>query len=167
MTVSPIWATMPPITDGSTVTLTVIFLPVSLLSASARRLLLIVVERDRGADFGDGLGAGVGGLGDEGVDDRRKFTSPASSHHKADQRRRDRMRTRTEEVLDDPLTEFGGDGLVGERVAQLVVGLDDARDRVQLVLDGRDRVFRFGHGVERRRITLSSLAHRVTYSRGC
>ena len=45
------------------------------------------------------------------------------------------------------------------RRAQLVVGFERARYCVQLVFDGSHGVFRFGHGVERRCVSLCSCTH--------
>ena len=53
ITVSPIVATRPPSTVGSTTTFTSTCLPVASRQRVGEPLLLRVVERDRGADLGD------------------------------------------------------------------------------------------------------------------
>ena len=70
MTVSPIVATMPPMTVSSTMTFTSTCLRVARESASAIRCALRVVERHGRAHFGHRVLASLRGERDEPVDDR-------------------------------------------------------------------------------------------------
>ena len=80
MTVSPIWATMPPSTVGSTMTFTVDLLAGGVGRARRRAVLLVLGERHGRADLGHLCSFALGGASDdELVDDRRQVADPAGS----------------------------------------------------------------------------------------
>ena len=144
MTVSPTVATMPPSTDGSTTTFRLTCLPVALARAAASRVCWSGVSGDGGAHLGDLEVLRRRCPGDELVDDRRQVAGATGADDHRDQlggRRRDLA---AEQILDDRLTLAGGDLLVAQRVAQLVVALVAAGEAEQLVLDLVDRAFGAG-----------------------
>ena len=163
MTVSPIWATRPPSTVGSTMTLTLDVLAGGLargrrrgaccwssVSATAERTSATSLSRSAALSC------------DELVDDRRQVA------------RRGRCRppsTRAptvvgdglaaEQVLDDLLAAARRDVRVGERGAQLVVALEDPGEAEQLVLDLVERALGRGdrEAAPRRRRAMRLVGH--------
>src|SRR5690606_36012547 len=95
---------------------------------------LLLGERHRRADLGDGGAGGRGGTLDDLLRDLRQVGGPAG----ADDHRHDRhgggAGLALEEVLDDLLAPGGGHVGVGQRVAELVAGLVHPPDPEQLVL---------------------------------
>ena len=124
ITVSPTWATMPPSTVGSMTTLTSTFLPVACLEGGGEALLLVVGEGDGRADLGDLLVALGGAELHELVDDRRQVAGATGADHHRHERGGDGVGLAAEEVLDDLLAPAHREVRVGERGAQLVVGLE-------------------------------------------
>ena len=93
--------TAPPTTVASTTTWSSTSLPVWVLSAWARRVLLVGRERNGGAHRGDGP-AGVGGsLDDELVDDLGELTTTSRGDDHADEGAGGVTGAAAEKVVDD------------------------------------------------------------------
>ena len=131
--------------SGSMMTLTVTFLPVALPRASARRATAGRASSGYGgAHLGDGLGAQLGGTGHQASTIAgRSWARPATTMKFT-------MAVVTwaarlaEEVLHHTGAALDRDGRVGQRRAQVVVGLEGAGDLEQLVLDPLDGALGFG-----------------------
>ena len=135
MTVSPMVATTPPSTDGSTMTFMLICLPVALVSAAARRCCWSSVSGTATRTLATSRSLARDGPVDEAVDDRRQVAGPAGADDHRDELGGGVRRLAAEQVLDDRLAALGRDLLVGQRAAQRIARLVAAGEAEQLVLD--------------------------------
>ena len=133
MTVSPTWATSPPSTVGSTMTLSSTFLPVAASRAVARRGFWSSVSSTAERTSATSLLPSAALSSTSVVDDRRQVAGATGADHHRHERGGDRVGLAAEEVLDDLLAAAHRQLLVGERGAQLVVGLEHAGEAEQLV----------------------------------
>ena len=118
---------------------------------------LVVGELDGRAHLGDVAVALAGGQLEQPVDDRRQLAGPAGADHQRDEGDGDVGGLAAEEVLDDLLAARRRQVGVGQRLAQLVVALEDPGEAEQLVGDLAEMALIGGNGEQRLGVARDSL----------